>query len=314
MEKRVRAMYFSGTQTTAKVVSYVAYSMWEHLDEGSKAKAKDKGKSGLPYAAGARKEAPVKFEKAANINFTPAEARKQTYTFDEDDIIIFGVPVMAGRVPNVLLDFLGTLEGGGALAVPVVVYGNRDYDDALVELRNILEERGFHTFAAAAFIGEHSFSRTLAAGRPDIEDMKIAEKFTQAVTERVESIMERVCEGAAVCDSIADISPVKVEGCEPYRPYYKPCDKDGNYIDLLKVKPVLEKEKCTQCGICADFCPMGSIKREHLGYSEGVCIKCGACIKKCPEKALHFDDPGYILHKEQLEEEYADRKEPVMFF
>lgn len=314
MEKRVRAMYFSSTQTTAKVVSYVAYSMWQHLDEEAKAKAKDKGKSGLPYAEGARKEAPVKFEKAANINFTSAEARKENYSFDEDDIVVFGVPVMAGRVPNVLLDFLDTLEGGGALAVPVVVYGNRDYDDALIELRDILEDRGFHTLAAAAFIGEHSFSETLAAGRPDIKDMKVAETFTKNLVKMVDKLMNNLCEGRSLEECIAGISPAKVEGQKPYRSYYVPRDRDGNTMDLLKVKPVLDKDKCTECGTCVEFCPMGSIKKEAPGYVEGMCIKCGACIKKCPAKALRFDDAGYICHKEQLEEDCAKRKEPALFF
>lgn len=314
MEKRIRAMYFSGTQTTAKVVSYVAYSMWQHLDEGAKAKAKDKGKSGIPYAASARKKAPVNFEKAANINFTPAEARKENYTFDEDDIVVFGVPVMAGRVPNILLNFLDTLKGGGALAVPIVVYGNRDYDDALIELRNILETRGFHTLTAAAFVGEHSFSKTLAAGRPDMSDMKVAETFTAATVKVVEKILDSLCEGISFEECIADISPVKVEGKEPYRAYYVPRDKDGGAIDLLKVKPVFDKEKCTECGTCAEICPMGSINKDDLGHVDGVCIKCGACVKKCPAKALYFDDAGYIYHKKQLEEDYADRKEPVLFF
>lgn len=68
------------------------------------------------------------------------------------------MPVIAGRVPNVLLKFLDTLQGGGALAVPVVLYGNRNFDDALIELRNILQDRGFYAIGAAAFIGEHSFS------------------------------------------------------------------------------------------------------------------------------------------------------------
>ena len=84
------------------------------------------------------------------------------------------MPVIAGRVPNVLLKFLDTLQGGGALAVPVVLYGNRNFDDALIELRNILQDRGFYAIGAAAFIGEHSFSRILAAGRPDSSDLELS--------------------------------------------------------------------------------------------------------------------------------------------
>ena len=96
--------------------------------------------------------------KAANINFSHPKVRKEEHVFDENDIVVFGTPVIAGRVPNVLLKFLDTIQGGGAMAIPVVLYGNRNFDDGLIELRNILESRGFHTVAGAAFIGEHSFS------------------------------------------------------------------------------------------------------------------------------------------------------------
>ena len=50
------------------------------------------------------------------------------------------------------------------LAVPVVLFGNRNFDDGLIELRNILTEDGFMPVAGGAFVGEHAFSRTLGAG------------------------------------------------------------------------------------------------------------------------------------------------------
>ena len=50
------------------------------------------------------------------------------------------------------------LQAHNTPAVCVVVYGNRAYDDALLELKDILTERGCRPIAGAAFIGEHSFS------------------------------------------------------------------------------------------------------------------------------------------------------------
>lgn len=289
MEKKIRAMYFSGTNTTAKVTSAIAYKMWQLMERDG-------------------------CTKAENIDFTPKSARDEKYVFDADDIVVFGTPVIAGRVPNVLLKFLDTLEGGGAMAVPVVLYGNRNFDDALIELRNILESKGFHTVAAAAFIGEHSFSETLAAGRPDIKDMKTAEKFA---SDAAHKILDIVRESDGDNDEIAKIleasGPVKVDGEEPLRPYYKPRDRKGNHINILKVIPKLDSDKCTKCGICVKACPMGSIREEAPGVVDGICIKCCGCVKKCPEKALYFDDAGYLYHKEELELGYADRKEPKLF-
>ena len=275
--KNIRGMFFSGTGTTEKIVRLVAEEM----------------ATAMPASA---------FAKADDIDFTPPEARKKTYTFGEDDILVFGTPVIAGRVPNVLLKFLDTLEGGGALAVPVVLYGNRNYDDALIELRNILESRGFHTVAAAAFIGEHSFSRVLAAGRPDGEDMARAGDFAKAVAAKIEKLNGTVP------------GPIEVRGETPIRNYYKPRDRHGEHINILKVRPKLDESKCTGCGKCVSACPMGSIKESAQGVVDGICIKCCGCEKKCPEGALYFDDPGYLYHKEELEYLYAGtRREPEVF-
>lgn len=284
-------MYFSGTGTTEKTVSAVAKAMARTLAGGEK-------------------------DGAAFIDFTPPEARDEVYRFGPDDAVVFGVPVIAGRVPNVLLPFLNTLEGGGALAVPVVLYGNRNFDDALIELRNILEERGFHTVAAAAFIGEHSFSRKLAAGRPDGKDLAIADEFGTKAAEKIRAMEAKAGDsfpGEVRGDAFA-FAPVEVDGQQPLRPYYKPRDRQGNHINILKVKPKLDAEKCTKCGICADVCPMGSISAEQPGIVSGICIKCCGCEKKCPEGALYFDDPGYLYHKEELELGYPDRKEPKLFY
>lgn len=139
--KKVWAVYFSGTGTTKKTVNFIADKLAERL----------------------------KIEKEI-FDFTLPEARKDIKEFDKNDIVIFGTPVIAGRVPNVLLKYLDTLKGSGALAVSIVLFGNRDFNDALMELSDILAKDGFKPIGAGAFVGEHSFSKILAQGRPDKDD------------------------------------------------------------------------------------------------------------------------------------------------
>ena len=48
------------------------------------------------------------------------------------------------------------LKGNGARAVLLVVYGNREYEDTLLELSDVMEAAGFSPVAAVAAVAEHS--------------------------------------------------------------------------------------------------------------------------------------------------------------
>ena len=271
MNKKINAMYFSGTGTTEKVVTGIANKISENMGGAT----------------------------AVNIiDFTLPGVRKQAVSFTEEDLVIVGVPVIAGRVPNVLLKYLNTINGNGALAVAVVLYGNRNYDDALIELTDILETDGFKVIAGGAFIGEHSFSRILAKDRPDDKDMAIASNFAQSIYNKI--------------TAQDDIKTVLVNGNKPYRDYYKPKDRQGNPVDFRKITPKVNSD-CTDCKICVDVCPMGAIDAEDVSKLIGPCIKCGACIKKCPVEAMYFDDENFIKHKTELEFDFAARREPELF-
>ena len=271
--KKVWAVYFSATGTTKKVVEGMARILANRLE--------------AEYEA---------------FDFTLPTARKEAVTFRADDLVVFGTPVYAGRVPNILLNYLETIEGNDAAAVPVVLYGNRDYDDAFIELRDILEKRKLHTIAAAACIGEHSFSYILAKNRPDEEDLLETYDFAGKVAEKAKGIAE-----------LAGMEPIHVKGTPyPYRGYYQPRDREGNPVDIRKVKP-LTNENCNNCMICADVCPMGSIRRDQVRELTGICIKCGACIKKCPLHAKYYEEEAFLYHQHELEEECTRRAEPEWF-
>ena len=272
--EKIWAVYFSGTGTTRRTVERIAGGIASRLN--------------LP---------------AESVDFSRPAVRQETLGFGEKDLVVFGTPVYAGRVPNVLLPFLRErVVGGGALAVPVVLFGNRNYDDALIELRNILAADGMHPIAAGAFVGEHSFSRVLGADRPNAEDEALMDEFAA-----------RVAELAAGLDA-APVKSVAVRGQEPLRPYYTPRDRAGNPINILKVKPKTDLSRCGGCGLCADLCPMGSIDPADVSAVRGICIKCCACVKGCPTGAKFFDDAGYLYHQHELEAQYARPAESEVFY
>ena len=272
--KKIWAVYFSGTGTTRRTVERIASGLAEKLS--------------LPVE---------------KVDFSRPPVRQQELRFDAADLVVFGTPVYAGRVPNVLLPFLQKkIAGGDALAVPVVLFGNRNYDDALIELRNILAADGLHPVAAAAFVGEHSFSRVLGQGRPNENDEALMDEFAAKTADLVRRL------------PAAPEKPVAVRGQEPLRPYYTPRDRAGNPINILKVKPKTDMTRCGGCGLCAEICPMGSIDPTDVSAVRGICIKCCACVKGCPTGAKYFDDAGYLYHQHELEAQYARPAENEVFY
>ena len=270
--KRIWSIYFSPVGTTAKVANETASTL--------------RGLFGSDLC---------------RYDFTLPAARENFPELNENDLVIFATPTYAGRVPNVLLKYLDTIKGNGALAIPVVTFGNRNYDNSLIELRDILENAGFHTIAAIASACQHSFSYELGKGRPDMMDLMEIRRFCT-----------RVYNGVTTNPDLTK-EPVKVPGIsENYGGYYKPQDRNGVHIDIRKVTPKVS-DACTKCGYCADVCPMGSIVREDVTQMQGICIKCNACYKKCPQKARFFDDEGYLYHKEELEDLYKRRADNRFF-
>ena len=270
--KTVWAVYFSATGTTEKTVTTIARTLAGRLGAAMQ-----------------------------TLDFTLPAARDAQYRFGAEDLLVFGVPVYAGRVPNVLLPFLKSgIRGEGTPAIPVVLYGNRNYDDALMELQQLLFQNGCTAVAAGAFVGEHSFSATLGAGRPDDADLALARLLAEQAAQTMQSL-----------PSIPQ-EPIPVAGEDPIRPYYTPRDRNGVGINILKVKPKVA-DSCTGCGLCAAICPMGSIVPENIREYRGICIKCGACIKRCPVHARYYDDAGYLYHQHELEEVYARRGSVALF-
>lgn len=235
------------------------------------------------------------------MNVTLPAARAQTCEFQKNDLVIAGMPVYAGRVPNKILPFLQqNLSGNGALVIPVVTFGNRSYDNALRELQYELEAHGFHTVAAAAVPAEHAFTAKLAPGRPDVADLLSVRNFAAAAADKIQKMKQ------------SKAQPVTVRGEYP-APYYTPLGTDGQPAVFLKAKPVTDPEKCDGCGICAKVCPMGSVSAENPAEINGICIKCQACIRKCPKSAKYFDDPAFLSHVAMLEQNYRRRAEAEFF-
>ncbi|MDE6482874.1 MAG: 4Fe-4S binding protein [Rikenellaceae bacterium] len=210
-----------------------------------------------------------------------------------DEVAVIAVPVYAGRVAPFALGRLRRLRGDATPAILVVTYGNRDYEDALVELHDAMTSQGFVTVAAGAFVGEHSYSRPgmpIGEGRPDSEDVAVARRFG-----------DRAASKLASAESVHEAAVAYVKGNRPYRSVSTPTPTAPHTLD-----------GCVLCGTCADVCPTYAVRVTATGVEtdKNLCVKCCACVKECPQKVRIFDTP----YTEMLHKNFSSPREPELFF
>jgi ferredoxin len=238
----------------------------------------------------------IKHSTVERIDITTRAVRRQSLQTSESDLLVVAVPVYIGRVPAIVMDWLSGIQARNTPAVCIVVYGNRAYEDALLELKDTLRKRGCIPIACAAYIGEHSFSSAetpTAAGRPDAADLDHAEALGRNIAEKL-----------LVAPSSADLLDVATPGNYPYRGDAKLWD-----VDFIAVGSA-----CTQCGICADGCPAGAVDAQRSDVIDKIkCITCCACIKNCPQNARTMK-PGPVKDTAlRLNRLCGERKQPVSF-
>ena len=259
--QRVKLIYYSPTGTSAKTVKAI--------------------QSGIN----------INYDK---IDLTLPESELKQYSLKDTNLAIIAVPVYSGRVAPTAAKRVAKIKGQDTPAILVAVYGNRAFEDALIELRDLTEPNGFKVVAAGAFIGEHSFdapSTPIATGRPDVEDLEKAKEF-----------------GARVEAKVLDITVIPelfIPGNHPYREG----GKTGGRC------PETDEAICILCGMCARVCPTGCVTVTDIVDTEiDDCTACAACVKKCPTGARHWEHDGVLKAAKWLVTEYGDRKEPEFFF
>jgi ferredoxin len=260
----VRLIYFSPTKTTQKILEAIAQG--------------------------------TKVGTIEHLDLTPPEPKILDLNDMQDELVLLGVPVYSGRVPLAAVAKLQRLRADGIPAVIIVVYGNRAFEDALLELKDLARESGFAPIAGGAFIGEHSFANDttpIANGRPDAADLIKAGDFGLKIRGKMKDI-----------DSIDEVSQLEVPGNSPYKKRRK----------WAEISPSTQSDLCTLCKTCALVCPVAAITVEETVETDKLaCILCCACVKNCPTGARVVEEPVLIKMAQWLSTNCQTRKEPELF-
>lgn len=206
----------------------------------------------------------------------------------KDDLAFIALPCYAGRCPELAIRRLEAVHAEKTKAIAVIVYGNRAYEDALLELSDKLSERGFSILAAASAIAEHSIIRTIAQNRPDEEDEKLLSSFYLKIMEKLESDHKE---------------SFHIPGNRPYKAL-KPSATD------IKA----DKSICTKCKLCQSSCPAGAISLKDPSETDASsCIGCMRCVHICPAKARDISKERKERIREMLYAAAKERKQAELF-
>lgn len=196
-------------------------------------------------------------QKAQTIDLTDCAVDFAQISLEKEDICIVAVPSFGGRVPGIAAERLEKIHGNGAKAVLIVAYGNRAYDDTLLELKTVLKKAGFCCAAAVAAVAEHSIMHQYGQERPNQTDLEELSRFAGEIRQRLE-------EGRIPQD-------LALPGSSPYREYHG-----------VPIKPAAKKS-CTNCGLCAEKCPAQAISKANPRETDNKkCISCMRCVSICP--------------------------------
>ncbi|MGN1168443.1 MAG: EFR1 family ferrodoxin [Lachnospiraceae bacterium] len=236
-------------------------------------------------------------ELVEEIDLSNADCDFSEYTMTKEDICLFGVPSFGGRVPEVILNRIAQMKNEGALAIPVIVYGNRAYDDTILELKEGLENNSFHVKAAIAAVAEHSIMHQFAKGRPDKEDETELRGFVRKIKEALNAEMAISAES-----DMQERKNLHVPGKKPYREY-----------NGVPFKPKANR-KCVKCGICVEKCPVQAIPKENpVSVDEQKCISCMRCIQICPHKARRLNKIMLFMASQGMKKVCSGRKSNELY-
>ncbi len=198
-----------------------------------------------------------------------------------DTTLIVAYPVYGGRVPVLFAEYLAkSVTCTNCKAVAIATFGNRAFEDALVEMEDILFAKGVPLIGAASLGCQHSYTDKVGSKRPDIEDFQLLDRLAVYLSGKT-----------------GTISP---PGNRPYK------------MDMPVADPPYMPKPKVEGWIIPDqlyaLCPTGALAKRD----PALCIHCCACIQLSKHE-LQMDNPWFTNFTSFLEQSFQKRVDSELY-
>lgn len=226
-------------------------------------------------------------EARATIDLCNRKLAFDALEVNAESIAVVAAPAFAGRVPELAAERLKAINGNGAKAVVVAVYGGRAFEDTMVELADLCAAANMQVIAGVAGLAQHSILPQYATDRPNELDV-----------EALQAIAQQIAEHLATGNASAPMLP----GNRPYK-------KAGGAILVPKTSSA-----CTQCKLCAQNCPAGAIDMSDCTKTDkNLCIGCMRCLRECPDQARSVSSVMTAVAAKAIKKECSVPKSVELF-
>ncbi|TFF88203.1 MAG: 4Fe-4S ferredoxin [Promethearchaeota archaeon] len=213
-------------------------------------------------------------------DITIKEKRKKI-NFKEYDLIFFGFPVYGWVAPELIKNWLKTIEGYNKPASIFFTYGGINSGVAINETIQLLSEKNFNVISAAEFVTSHTFNLAgweILPNRPNDQDFKVVKDYAYKTYLK---------------SSKSPYISLKFNSRKvPERVLKK---IKGNIRGFIET-PSRNGLDCSLCYKCEEECPTKAMDAKTGRADPESCLRCLRCIKICPDQVLKISDKSKFQH------------------